>query len=535
MSPMAALQFKQLHEYKASKRLVELASAPYDLTLPGSVTPERLARFESAAAGWRLLYGLERIDEQVMSALMELAKEAELLEKMDALQSGEPINSLIGIESENRPALHTALRDLFQDRRSESAAKEASDLARQEIERLDRFFEQIDREGQFDDLLFIGIGGSELGPKMLYEALAGYRKEGRRVHFISNVDPDEVAQKVGGLNLKRTLFAVVSKSGGTLETATNERLVRERFAAAGLDPSRHAIVITVPGSPMDDPGRFLERFHMWNWVGGRYCATSAVGGVAIGFAVGMEPFHQFLHGAHQMDLSAREPDLEENLPLLGALLGIWNRNFLRLPTLAIIPYSQMMWRFSAHIQQLDMESNGKHVDRHGRPIEAASGPVIWGEPGTNGQHSFFQLIHQGTDTIPIEFIGFRESQWSEDLEVDGTTSQEKLVSNMLAQGLALAMGQESDNPNRQFEGNRPSLTLFSQRLEPRTLGALLSYYENKVDFQGFTWGNNSFDQEGVQLGKVLARRIIGLFGSRRGGPSVDPYPVGEALINQLYR
>lgn len=535
MSLMTELCFKQLHDYRAAQRLEELAKKPYDLTAPGAVTPERIARFQTSGAGWQLLYGLERIDEELLSALKALAQEAELLEKMEALQSGESMNSLIGLPSENRPALHTALRDLFQNRRREATALESSNLAQSELKKLDRFFEQIDRSGQFDDLLFIGIGGSELGPKMLYEGLQRYRKKGRTVHFISNIDPDEIAQKLDGLDLRRTLIAVVSKSGGTLETATNEELVRNRFTAAGLNPSNQAIVITIPGSPMDDPSRFLERFHMWNWVGGRYCATSAVGGVALGFAMGIDPFYQLLEGAHEMDLVAREREVERNLPLLAALLGIWNRNFLKLPTVAIIPYSQMLWRFAAHIQQLDMESNGKHVDRHGQPIEGVTGPIIWGEPATNAQHSFFQLIHQGTDPIPIDFIGFRESQWGEDLEFQGTTSQEKLISSMIAQGLALALGESNVNPNKQFSGNRPSLLLFAEKLTPRALGALLSYYENKVDFQGFAWGINSFDQEGVQLGKVLANRVIALFRQRKGGGAAEPYPLGDAFLNQLNR
>jgi glucose-6-phosphate isomerase len=525
------LETTPFHQCKAYRKLAELAREPYDLTAPDAVTAERLEAMRASSCGWTLTYGLERVDEQVMEVLHQLAAERHLLDKMKSMQAGEVTNYITGFPSENRTVLHTATRDLFESPQKGAEAAEASRLARVELDKLTAFINRV--EQRFTDLVFIGIGGSELGPKMLYEGLQGYLKEGRSVRFVSNVDPDETAQKLKGLDLKRTLIAVVSKSGGTLETATNERLVRHHFEAAGVDPDTCSIVITCPDSPMDDPSRFLERFYMWDYIGGRYCATSAVGCVVLAFAFGMEVVWEFLRGAHEMDRTALSSDLHENLPLLAALIEIWNRNFLSYPTIAIIPYSQMLWRFAAHIQQLDMESNGKRIDKQGRPVEWHTGPVVWGEPSTNAQHSFFQLIHQGTDPIPIEFIGFRECQWGHDLEFQGTNSQQKLLANLFAQGLALAMGQQSDNPNKTFPGNRPSLMMLADRLTPHALGSLLAFYEHKVAFQGFAWGINSFDQEGVQLGKVLAKQILGRMEAVLSGKPGNPYPLGDFYLKMM--
>ncbi|HUD02257.1 MAG TPA: glucose-6-phosphate isomerase, partial [Rhabdochlamydiaceae bacterium] len=247
---------------------------------------------------------------------------------------------------------------------------------------------------------------------------------------------------------------------------------------------------------------------------------------------GIETYLDFLRGAHEMDLVALETDPGKNLPLIGALLGIWNRNFLNLPTVAIIPYAQALARFPAHLQQLDMESNGKHINKEGKVVDYNTGPIIWGEPGTNGQHSFFQMIHQGTTIIPLEIIGFKETQYGEDLLVQGSYSQEKLLSNLFAQAIALAQGQDNPNPNKVFTGNRPSSILLAQKLDPFTIGKLLAYYEHKVVFQGFIWNINSFDQEGVQLGKKLATEMIKTFTEVREGKE-PTYKLGEAYLKEL--
>ncbi|MEE8394432.1 MAG: glucose-6-phosphate isomerase, partial [bacterium] len=390
-----------------------------------------------------------------------------------------------------------------------------------------------DKGEPFTDMVNVGIGGSDLGPRALYMALLPFRRGGRRVHFISNVDPDDSAQVLGGLDLSRTLVNVVSKSGSTLETLTNETIAREAFHKAGLTPERHFLCVTGKGSPMDDPSRYLQTFYMFDYIGGRYSATSMVGGVLLGFAAGYENFAQLLAGAREMDLAAAGEEPDRNLPLLAALLGIWNRNFLGHQTVAVLPYSQGLIRFAAHLQQLDMESNGKGTTRRGALPDWATGPIVWGEPGTNGQHAFYQLIHQSRTVVPCEFIGFRNNQYGQDLSVQDTTSQQKLLANLMAQSLALATGQANDNPNRFFPGNRPNSVLIADALTPRTLGALLAYYENKVAFQGLIWNVNSFDQEGVQLGKLLGNRLIDHIKAKEAGQGAGAEkddPVGWAML-----
>lgn len=519
-------------EFPSAKKLRTLAATPVDLTQENVLTPARISKMVAQADGFKLLYATERVNDEVLATLGSLAQEARVIEKMQAMQSGEVINKIEGFPSENRMVLHTAMRDFFDKPQTKAAAKKATELAKEEVDKLKKFLEKI-ADNQFTDLVQIGIGGSDLGPRALYLALQAYKHPGRRVHFISNVDPDDAAQVLRGLNLKKTLVVVVSKSGSTLETLTNEELVRAQFVKEHLDPNEHFIAVTGKGSPMDDPKRYLASFYIWDYIGGRYSATSMVGGVMLAFGLGFDNYMELLKGAHAMDQIALNPDYRSNLPLLSALLGIWNRNFLHYPTVAIIPYSQALVRFTAHLQQCDMESNGKHIDHYGRPVDFETGPIIWGEPGTNGQHSFYQLIHQGTDTIPLEFIGFLENQYKQDLKIQGTTSQEKLLSNLLAQSLALAMGQKNSNPNKQFSGNRPSRILLAKRLDPYTMGALLSYYENKVVFQGFIWDINSFDQEGVQLGKVLAGKILNQFAAKADKQKREEFPLGEALLRQL--
>ena len=247
---------------------------------------------------------------------------------------------------------------------------------------------------------------------------------------------------------------------------------------------------------------------MFDYIGGRYSSTSMVGAVALSFCLGIDTFYEFLRGASTIDLLAEKTDIKENIPLLMALLGIWNHSFLGYPTVAVLPYSQALNRFPAHLQQCDMESNGKSVTRSGEPVEMKSGPLVWGEPGTNGQHAFYQLLHQGTEIVPVEFIGFKKSQYGEDLGVEGSSSQDKLQANLYAQIVAMATGQRSENPNKSFPGNRPSSLLLGEKLTPEVMGALLALYEAKIVFQGFAWNINSFDQEGVQLGKVLATRFL---------------------------
>lgn len=526
------MTFNQL---QAFSRLQKLAEHPIDLTKEGAITPKRIDSMVAEGLGMKLFYATERVDEKVMDALFALAEETDAVKKMAAMQSGEVVNVIEGFPSENRPALHTAMRDFFDNRNMGKAAREATELAYAELEKLKNFLTMIETQNRFTDIVQVGIGGSQLGPQAIYMALQAYQKPGRRAHFLSNVDPDDGAKVLHSLDPSKTLVVIVSKSGGTLETLTNQEYVREHFRRVGLDPKNHLIAVTGKDSPMDDPNHYIASFYIWDYIGGRYSVTSMVGGVMLAFTLGMDRFLDFLRGAHAMDRLALDSDPSKNLPLLSALLGIWNRNFLHHPTTAVIPYSEALCRFPAHLQQLDMESNGKRIDKQGEPVTFSTGPIIWGEPGTNGQHSFFQLLHQGTTVVPLEIIGFCESQYRDDVIYRGTSCQEKLIANMLAQSLALAVGQSSDNPNKVFPGNRPNRILLSSRLDPFTMGALLSFYEHKVVFQGFIWNINSFDQEGVQLGKVLALKFIDQFALLRQRKTPDPktFPLGHAFLRHL--
>jgi len=522
------MQFHDFSTYQAYARLSTLARTPHDLTAAEGLTGSRIRACTASFCGFDLLYATQRISPEVVDALQDLADEAGLIAAFRAMKQGAVLNRIEGFACENRQVLHTAARDVFAD---PPEAPEASARARQELAKLRLFLDDlgggrlVNQSGQsFTTMVQVGIGGSDLGPRALYLALKAFCLPERSARFIANVDPDDVAEVLGGLDLSRTLFNIVSKSGTTLETLTNEQLVRAALQGQGLDPARHLVAVTGEGSPMDDAGRYLASFYMFDSIGGRYSATSMVGAVTLGFALGYEAVLELLQGAHQVDRAAEEPDIRRNLPLLMALLGIWNHNFLGHATLAVLPYSQALARFPAHLQQCDMESNGKSITRQGKPVGWQTGPVVWGEPGTNGQHAFYQLIHQGTEIVPVEFIGFRHSQYGQDLEVEGTSSQQKLVANMLAQSLALAVGKQDPNPARTFAGNRPNSVLLADRLTPRTMGALLAIFEHRIAFQGFCWHINSFDQEGVQLGKVLATRLLGLMATPPPAPSEQAEP-----------
>lgn len=519
--------------YKSTKRLKELALQPFDLSKEGNLSAERISKYTAEACGYHFLYGTERIDDEIMQTLLNLSKEAEALQKMKKMQSGAIMNFIEGFPSEERPVLHTATRDFFEHPHREKEAQDAAKLSMGEIEKLKKFIEIIDRENKFNTLVAIAIGGSDLGPKANFLSLQHLKKANREVHFISNIDPDETANVLKKVDLKKTLVLIISKSGTTLETVTNEAFMRAEFEKSGLDPKEHFISITGEGSPLDDKAKYLECFHIWDWIGGRFSSTSMVGGVMLSFAFGFDAYWEFLRGANAMDKIALTDGINKNLPMLGALLGIWNRNFLGYSTLAVIPYCQALFRYPAHIQQVDMESDGKRIDQKGRQVDFETGPIVFGEPGTSAQHSFYQLLHQGTTISAMELIGFKNNLCSLDIDVKGTTSQQKLLSNLFAQAIALATGHKNENPNKQFLGNRPSHIILGKQLTPFSLGALLSYYENKIAFQGFIWGINSFDQEGVQLGKELANKIIDCFAAKNSSKPGKPYPLGDAYLKFL--
>ncbi|MGI9536671.1 MAG: glucose-6-phosphate isomerase [Desulfocapsaceae bacterium] len=516
-------------ESRSWQKLQKLAESPYDLIAPGALDQGgRFASMICQSAGLRLFYAAQRVDGRVIEAFQEFADEHRLVERFKEMRRGAVINKILGWESENRQVLHTSSRDIFT---GEPKAPESAKQANAEFEKLKTFLGEVDRQGEFTTMVNVGIGGSDLGPRAVYEALKADNVEGRKVYFIANVDPDDAARVLDLIEPAKTLVTVVSKSGSTLETRTNEELVRSRYESAGLDPARYFVAVTGKGSPMDNPHHYLRSFYMYDYIGGRYSVSSMVGCVSLGFALGAERLEAFLKGAAEMDEACETTPVAENMALLLALLGIWNHNFLGYPTLAVLPYSQALHRFPAHLQQCDMESNGKSITVAGLPVSMKTGPVVWGEPGTNGQHAFYQLLHQGTEIVPAEFIGFLDSQYGKDITVDNTTSQQKLLANLMAQVVALATGRKHENPNKRFGGNRPSSMIIGRRLDPRNMGRLLALYEAKIVFQGFCWNINSFDQEGVQLGKVLADRFLEhMKSNKKCGTSIEEQFLG-ALEN----
>lgn len=505
------------------------AAKPFDVR---ALSAQRLEQWRvPIAAGLEFCYGAAPVEATHLDAFQQLADEHELIAKYRELLSGAVINT-----GESRPVLHHLLRGepigpvTYRDR-------DQGAFYRQQREAFAAFATRV-RSGQevgatgkaFRTVVQIGIGGSDLGPRALYLALREWvatQPDATTLHarFVSNVDPDDAAAVLADLDFETTLFVVVSKSGTTQETLTNQQFVAELVQRAGhsFDPLAHTVAVTSQTSPMAKNSGYRAAFYIDDYVGGRYSATSAVGGVILSLALGPQVFERLLAGAAEADAAALEPRVAANAALLDALIGVYLRNVLGLQTTAVLPYSQALSRFPAHLQQLDMESNGKSVNRSGGPVDYETGPIVFGEPGTNGQHSFYQLLHQGTTVVPLQFIGFHTSQRGQDTEFDGSTSQTKLNANLAAQIVAFARGKSDANPNKTFAGGRPSTVIVGRSLTPEALGALLAHYENKVMFQGFTWNVNSFDQEGVQLGKVLTKEILG------GNPGAELAAAGRLL------
>jgi len=507
-----SLKYQNLDATKAGKKLLKGSEVD---KLKNLLTPQRVAAYSvPAAAGWVYNYAAKAVDDAALEVLADLAKEQQVVAKYRDILDGAWAN--VG---ENRMVLH----HLTRGQAGKAVVHEKKNLGEfyaAQNAAIAAFAGQVHKgtvKGstgkKFTTVVQIGIGGSDLGPRAMYLALESYvLKENKKIlldaKFISNVDPDDASAVLGQVKLESTLFILVSKSGTTQETLANENFVRDALTKAGLDPNKHMVAVTSETSPLAKSPRYLASFYIDDFIGGRYSSTSAVGGAVLSLAFGPEIFARFLAGAHEADKAALEPSPLKNAALLDALIGVWERNALGLPYTAVLPYSQALSRFPAHLQQLDMESNGKSVNRENKKVKYATGPVIFGEPGTNGQHSFYQHLHQGTDVVPLQFIGFLESQAGTDVVSEGSTSQTKLNANLAAQIVAFAKGSKNENPNKNFAGGRPSSLLLNQRLTPETLGALLAHFENKVLFQGLLWNINSFDQEGVQLGKVLTKAVL---------------------------
>jgi glucose-6-phosphate isomerase len=532
---MAALSFENLDQLEAYRRLRDHPEAD----LSAELSAERIRQWETPVGGGLTFnYAASLLDDAGLELCSELAREAHLTEKYRALLQGEVMNT-----GEKRKVLHHLTRGAPEGPVTEKG-RDIGAFYREQQERIAEFARKVhtgeilgSTGKRFDTVVQIGIGGSDLGPRALYLALEGAyaanpaavpgaqtAKRKMRARFISNVDPDDAAAVLEEINPETTLFILVSKSGTTQETLTNRDLVLHTIRSRGgegLDPAGHMVAVTSSSSPLARSAEFLDSFYIDDYIGGRYSSTSAVGGAVLSLAFGPEVFQQLLEGAAEADLRALNDDARENSAMLDAAIGIYYRNVLQLPATAVLPYSQALHRFPAHLQQLDMESNGKQVNRFGEPVSYSTGPLVFGEPGTNGQHSFYQLLHQGTIRVPLQFIGFRRNQRGLDLQREGFTSRAKLNANLAAQIVAFARGKADSNPNTRFPGQRPSTLLYGDELTPRSLGALLAHYENKVMFQGFLWNINSFDQEGVQLGKTLTKEIL-------GGSGEDPLLNGYA-------
>ena len=508
------INWNNLDTLASYKELEGVKKVDLAAVMAGEEGAERVKKYSvDMGAGLAFNYGAKAVDADVLAALAKLADEAQLVEKFEALYNGEVINT-----GEKRRVLHHMTRgQLGEAVEADGVDKRAFYVEQQtkvaEFANKVHAGEIVNAAGEkFTTVCQIGIGGSDLGPRAIYIALENWAKKNNTLKmnaaFISNVDPDDAAGVLSNLDLAHSLFVLVSKSGTTLETLTNESFVKDALVKAGLNPAKHMVAVTSETSPLAQSDDYLAAFFMDDYIGGRYSSSSAVGGAVLSLAFGPEVFGQFLDGAAEADKLAKNKDLLANPAMLDAVMGVYERNVLGYPCTAVLPYSQALSRFPAHLQQLDMESNGKSVNRFGEPVDYVTGPIIFGEPGTNGQHSFYQLLHQGTDIIPLQFVGFRKSQMEEDVVIQGSTSQQKLGANVAAQIVAFACGKEDENRNKYFAGGRPSSIIIGEQLTPASVGALLAHFENKVMFQGFVWNVNSFDQEGVQLGKVLAKRVL---------------------------
>ena len=468
--------------------------------------PARGERLTAEAAGLYLDYSKNRLTDETLALLLALAETSGVRARIDAMFAGEKINV-----TENRPVLHIALRAP----RTASIVVDGEDVIPQVHAVLDRMtdFATRVRTGAWTgftgrrirNVVNVGIGGSDLGPAMAYEALRHESQRELTCRFVSNVDGADFVEATRDLEPAETLFVVASKTFTTLETLTNARTARAWLLRALGDEravARHFVAVSTNAAEVRKFGIDHDNmFPFWDWVGGRYSMWSAIG-LSLMLAIGPDGFRAMLGGAHELDRHFRTAPFDRNLPVLLALIGFWYDDFFGAETYAVLPYSQYLARLPAYLQQLDMESNGKSVDVGGRAVDYQTGPIVWGAAGTNGQHAFYQLLHQGTKLVPADFIGF--CQPLDDVGDHHTL----LAANLFAQTEALAFGRTAPDPARSFEGNRPSNTILADRLTPATLGALVALYEHKIFVQGALWAINSFDQWGVELGKVLAMRIV---------------------------
>jgi glucose-6-phosphate isomerase len=485
--------------------------------------PGRAERYLTTAGDLRIDWSKARVDDSVLDALLELADASGVEARRDAMFAGEHINV-----TEDRAVGHVALR-MPRGSTFEIDGRNVVPDVHEVLDAMSGFSDRVRREGLIRHVVNIGIGGSDLGPAMAYDALRAYRHENIRCSFVSNVDGADIASVLADSDPASTLFVVASKTFGTIETLTNARTARAWLVDA-LGESAvadHFVAVSTNAERVADFGiDTANMFGFWDWVGGRYSVDSAIG-LSLMIAIGPDAFREFLGGFHTIDEHFRSVPLRENAPVIMALLGVWYANGLGYDTKAVLPYSNDLGRFAAYLQQLDMESNGKSVDLQGRRVRHDTGPIIWGEPGTNGQHAFYQLIHQGTRIIPCDFIGFARGNHPYQEHHD------LLMANLFAQSEALAFGRVNEaEPHRNFEGNRPNTVILAERLTPSVLGQLIALYEHIVHVQGTVFGVNSYDQWGVELGKELANQITP---ELTGAPTPDDHDSATNALIAWYR
>jgi glucose-6-phosphate isomerase len=477
-------------------------------------TKDRLKKFSRQKCNFFFDFSKQRIDQKIFLNLIEMSKELNVKEKFNDMTNGAIVN-----QTENRAALHTATRD-FSNKEIFVAKDEAGKVnVLPDIIQVNKKIKQFtlkihdktiksDSGKTFTDAVIVGIGGSYLGCEFIYNAMLSNYETKLKLHFLANVDIDNFAKVISDINLETTLWIVISKSYTTIETMTNMNQVMFYLKNNNIDSKNHLITITSMGSPGDDSSdSILESFYMFDFIGGRYSVTSAVGGVPLSLAFGYDVFESFLKGTNEMDEHAKNSDDNDNIPLIASLINIWNLNALNYKAFGIIPYSNALSKLAPHVQQLSMESLGKSVTQKNDFIDYVTGAIIFGEPGTNAQHSFFQLAHQGM-AFPIEFIGVINPGYRGDCsKFKGVYNHQELWANMLSQAHALATGQENSNNAKFFPGNRPSSTIIIENLKAENIGKLLSYYEAKTIFEGLILNINPFDQFGVELGKLNANNI----------------------------
>ncbi|AVR44964.1 glucose-6-phosphate isomerase [Christiangramia fulva] len=538
INPTQTTAWKKLREHFKSNEAVQMRDLFKE-------DPERAEKFSIAWEDFYLDFSKNRITEDTRALLLELAEECKLKEAIESYFTGEAIN-----KTENRPVLHTALRAAKSaeiDAEGENVVPEVQEV----LQRMKEFSDDVisgDRKGYtgkaFTDVVNIGIGGSDLGPVMVTHSLRFYKNH-LKMHFISNVDGDHVHETLENLNPETTLFLVVSKTFTTMETLSNATTAREWFkrSAPKEEVSKHFVAVSTSLERVEEFGMDPKNvFPMWDWVGGRFSLWSAVG-LSICLGIGYDNFEALLRGAGKMDKHFRNTRFEENMPVHLAMISIWYNNFFKAETEAVIPYSQYLELFPTYLQQAIMESNGKSTDRNGNKVDYQTGTIIWGEPGTNSQHAFFQLIHQGTKLIPADFIGFKRSLFGD------KDHQDKLMANFFAQTEALMNGKTSEEVEEElkfkklsqdeierlkafkiFDGNKPTNTLLVEKLTPESLGKLIALYEHKIFVQGVIWNIFSYDQWGVELGKQLASKILADFASK----NVENHDSSTKTLLELY-